>query len=50
MKTIKTYLPVFSGFYGSLFQDIIDSEEEMIIEEQATLVESQIEFDYKAFK
>ena len=50
MKTIKTYLPVFSGFYGSLFQDIIDSEEEMIIEEQATLVESHIEFDYKAFK
>ena len=50
MKTIKTYLPVFSGFYGSLFQDIIDSEEEMIIEEQATLVESHIEFDYKTFK
>ena len=32
MKTIKTYLPIFSGFYGSLFEDIIDSEEEHIIE------------------
>ena len=50
MKTIKTYLPIFSGSYGTLFEDIIDSEEAMIIEEQATLVESHIEFDYKAFK
>lgn len=50
MKTIKTYLPIFSGFYGTLFEDIIDSEEENIFEENESYTTDNVEFDYKTFK
>ena len=50
MKTIKTYLPVFSGFYGTLFEDIIDSEVDYILEGEETYTTDNVEFDYKTFK
>lgn len=43
MKTIKTYLPIFSGFYGTLFENIIQDQEELFFEDE-------VEFDYKTFK
>ena len=50
MKTIKTYLPIFSGFYGTLFEDIIDSEVDYILEGEETYTTDNVEFDYKTFK
>ena len=50
MKTIKTFLPQFTGFYSTLFEDIIDSEEENIFEENESYTTDNVEFDYKTFK
>ena len=49
-KTIKTFLPQFTGFYSTLFEDIIDSEEENIFEENESYTTDNVEFDYKTFK
>lgn len=50
MKTIKTFLPQFTGFYSTLFEDIIDSEVDYILEGEETYTTDNVEFDYKAFK
>ena len=50
MKTIKTFLPQFTGFYSTLFEDIIDSEVDYILEEEETYTTDNVEFDYKTFK
>lgn len=49
MKTIKTFLPVFSGYYGTIFEDIIDSAEDLILEDDNLLFDSVV-FEYKQFK
>ena len=50
MKTIKTFLPQFTGFYSTLFEDIIDSEVDYILEGEETYTTDNVEFDYKTFK
>ena len=50
MKTIKTFLPVFTGFAYTLFEDIIDSEVDYILEGEETYTTDNVEFDYKTFK
>lgn len=45
MKTIKTYLPVFSGFYGTIFESIIEDQEERILEDE-NLTSDEVDFDY----
>jgi len=50
MKTIKTYLPVFSGFYGTLFEEVIDSEIDYILEGDESFTMDNIEFDFKQFR
>lgn len=53
MKTkIKTFLPIFSGFYGTLFESIIDDAEVSAIddhneENETELFYSNFNFDYK---
>lgn len=47
MKTIKSYLPIFQGFYGSLFDS--DQAEEMVLENE-DLQFDEIEFDYKEYR
>jgi len=42
MKTIKTYLPVFTGFAYTLFQDILDTAEENILEDEGILYDEVI--------
>lgn len=54
MKTIETYLPVFSGFYGGYFESQADSLAEMEYEYyRDTYCEDlefdDLEFDYKSF-
>ena len=49
-KTIKTFLPQFTGFYSTLFEDIIDSEVDYILEGEETYTTDNVEFDYKTFK
>lgn len=45
MKTIKTYLPVFLGFYGTIFESIIEDQEERILEDE-NLTSDEVDFDY----
>jgi hypothetical protein len=45
MKTIKTYLPQFAGFYGSLFGAVIEDQEERILEDE-NLTSDEVDFDY----
>lgn len=53
MNTIKTqsYLPIFTGFYGSFFEDYLNHLEEMEYEYLAEngIQDEQPEFDYKQF-
>jgi hypothetical protein len=48
MKTIKTYLPCFTGFYATLFADIIDQAEENIIDDEGILYD-EVTFKSKEF-
>lgn len=45
MKTIKTFLPQFSGFYGTIFEIIIEDQEECILEDE-NLTSDEVDFDY----
>lgn len=47
MKTIKSYLPIFQGFYGSLFDS--DQAEEMVLENE-DLQFDEVEFDFKEYR
>lgn len=54
MKTIDTYLPVFTGFYGTIFEPYEDLEIDHVNEERAlkglpSLEYSEFEFDYKGY-
>ena len=53
MNTIKTqsYLPIFTGFYGSFFEDYLNHLEEMEYEYLAEngIQDEQPEFDYQTF-
>lgn len=53
MNTIKTqsYLPIFTGFYGSFFDDYLNDLEEMEYEYLAEngIQDEQPEFDYQTF-
>ena len=48
MREIETYLPVFTGFYGTLFGDIIEREEDNILEDE-NLDLDIVKFEYKKF-
>ncbi len=48
MREIETYLPVFTGFYGTLFGDIMEREEENILEHEK-LTSDDVEFQNKEF-
>ena len=47
MKTIKSYLPIFQGFYGTLFDS--EQAEEMVLEYEDLQFE-EIEFDYSEYQ
>jgi len=47
MRTIKSYLPIFVGFYGSLFDS--DQAEDMVLENE-DLQFDEVEFDYKEYR
>lgn len=49
MKTVKTYLPVFSGFYSTIFEAIIEDQEERILEDE-NLNSDEVDFDYKQIR
>src|SRR5690606_40790495 len=48
MKTIKSYLPVFNGFYNTWFEP--DYAEINIMEEYENLGFEDFEFDYKDYR
>ena len=48
MREIETYLPVFTGFYGTLFGNNMDQEEELILDD-LELTSDDVEFQYKEF-
>jgi len=45
MKTIKSFLPVFTGFYNSVFTGIVDFEEELILDSDAEEGETVYQYD-----
>ncbi len=54
MKTYKTYLPIFKGYYGSIFKPNEDSEIDYINElrtenNKPKINYDEIEFDYNKY-
>ncbi len=48
MKEIKAYLPIFTGFYGTIFGDF-ENEEDQILE-HLKLTSDEVEFQYSEYR